>query len=202
MRRPGPFSKNDQVLRLAELDCMDYVVSDVTGPIYPTSKSGKRYIIHFTCVKTGYVCIYFMTTKDQAGIFLTQFLEEIRTIGKTPKMMIIKSDNGGEYIGGLFAEVCRTNNIRRIHSAKFLHEENARAEVVFRDLSNMARAALLTSGLSHEYWPLAYRRAAYIKNRMPSSDRQWVIPYFALRARGYAGFEHCSYFRCYCVRMG
>ena len=59
MRRPGPFSKNDQVLRLAELDCMEYVVSDVTGPIYPTSKSGKRYIIHFTCVKTGYVCIYF-----------------------------------------------------------------------------------------------------------------------------------------------
>ena len=65
----------------------------------------------------------------------------------------------------------KDNDIRPMFAANFLHEENARAEVIFRIGSNMARSFLITSGLPYKYWPLMYRHAFWIMNRLPTANR-------------------------------
>ena len=180
MRRPGPFSKNDPS-RIYDLLCLEYVVSDITGPIFPTSKDGNRYIIHFTCIRSGYTFMYFMATRDQAAFYFLQFLLEARSYRLNVDVLVVKTDNGGEYISPAFKKVMDDNKVRHIYMSAWLHEENARAEIIFRNRSNMARAFLLTSGLENEYWPLMYRHANWIANRMPNQNREWEIPYFVLR---------------------
>ena len=180
MKRPGPFKKNDGT-KLVSLEPFQNMTSDLTGPIEPLSYDEKSYSIHLTCVKTGWIFIGFLTTKDQAGFFLAACLLTIKKWGFNTGAVIIKSDNGGEYTGGHFKQVCDDNLVQQIFSSPYLHEENASAEIVWRDLGNTARAMHITSGLPACYWPLMWRHAAWIKNRMPNSNKNWNIPHTAVR---------------------
>ena len=171
---------------IRQLANLSYIVSDVTGPITPTSRNGNRYIIHFTCVRSGYTFMYFMVTRDQAAFYFLEFLHEAKSYGLFPNVLVFKSDNAGEYVGPTFQKVMKDNNIQHIYMSAYLHEENARAEVIFRDTSNMARSFLITWGCSYEYWPLMYRHANWISNRTPNQNRQdeqgnWEIPFVILR---------------------
>ena len=123
----------------------------------------------------------FMATRDQAAFYFLEFLLEARSLRLKVDVLVLKSDNGGEYAGPSFKKVMQDNNVRHIFMSAYLHEENARAEVIFRDRSNMARSFLITSGLDNEYWPLMYRHANWIANRMPNQYRDWEIPFVVLR---------------------
>ena len=63
MRKPGPFKKNDTKKRRESLQNFQYMVSDVQGP-FPVSRDGYRYCVHFTCVKSGWSFVHFMTKRD------------------------------------------------------------------------------------------------------------------------------------------
>jgi hypothetical protein len=100
--------------------------------------------------------------------------------GKLPIGMVMKSDNGGEYVGQIFRDVALEFQVRQIFSSAYLHEQNADAEVVWKDIAAMARSMMLSAGLDKKYWPLAFRHAVWLRNRMPNSGKGWTIPYFTI----------------------
>jgi hypothetical protein len=53
------------------------VFSDIHGPLSPTSYSGQRFMIHFTCATSRYTFLYFMETRDQAADRFAQFMTAI-----------------------------------------------------------------------------------------------------------------------------
>ena len=106
-------------------------------------------------------------------------------MGYTTECIMLQSDNAQEYYAGLFAEVCKNEKVQRRFISPSMHEENAAAEVVWRDLGNGARAIMLACDLPSHYWPLAWRHFNFIKNRMPNSRNDWQIPYTVVKGVDY-----------------
>ena len=50
----------------------------------------------------------------------------------------------------------------------------------FRDLGEMARAMMAASGFPARAWPLAYRHANWLRNRLPAARLDWDTPYFRM----------------------
>ena len=177
LRRPGPF-RGGAMMRRVVLGPFQYLVSDVTGAISPESFTGYQYVIHFTCVLTRWTFIFFMTRKYEVSFKFTECLGYIKKFGYTCDKLLLRTDNAKEYIEGDMHDLCMTHGVKREVISAYMHEENALAEVVFRDLSNGARALMLMCDLPKQLWPLAYRHFCFLRNRMPNSNNHWKIPYF------------------------
>ena len=185
MRRPGPFKVNDNKTKNEPLGIFQFMVSDATGPISPPSTDGMSYAVHFTCVKSRWTFLYFCCTKDQIVFCWVQCLKDIRAMGYETECILLQSDNAQEYYAGLFAEVCKNEKVQRRFISAYMHEENAAAEVAWRDIGNGARAIMLACSLPMNYWPLAWRHFNFIKNRMPNSRNDWQIPYSIVKGVDY-----------------
>jgi hypothetical protein len=177
MKRPGPFKPGAMMKRVI-LRPFQYLVSDMTGPIEPESITGFKLILHFTCVLTRWTFIYFIVHKDELLFYWKACLREIKKFGYSTEKLLLRSDNAKEYVHGAFGEFAADTGVSRELISPYMHEENALAEVVWRDLGNGARALMLMSGLDRRLWPLAYRHFNFIKNRMPNSGNHWKIAYF------------------------
>ena len=81
--------------------------------------------------------------------------------------MTIKSDAEAVYIEGVFHARCRGLGINTVISPPYVHEQNNNAEKLFRDLGEMARCMMAASGFPAAAWPLAYRHANWLRNRLP-----------------------------------
>jgi len=138
------------------------VFSDIHGPLSPTSYSGQRFMIHSTCATSRYTFVYFMETPDQAADRLAQFFTSVSQLGHTVAAIVLRTDGDSVYTGGDLAGICESQGIKQEMSAPYVHTNAAVAERLWRTLLDITRALLSTSGLSHEYWPLAARHATYL----------------------------------------
>lgn len=81
--------------------------SDILGPVRTATTERYLYAINFIDDYSRAIEIYTMTRKSDA---LEKFQQFVADIGKPGA---IRSDNGGEYIGGAFKNYCRTNGIKQ-----------------------------------------------------------------------------------------
>lgn len=150
----------------------------MTGPIDPVSESGYRYAVHFTCMATRYCFVYFMQTKDEIQAVFEEFLLDIRAMGYTVERMTVRHDNAREYVFGQFRVMCRNKGIVQETSSPYMHEDNSIAEVIWRDTEGSSKAMMLTAAeFPREFWPLAFRHAVFVRNRMPHTSLGYRIPY-------------------------
>ena len=177
MPRPGGF-KRGQPDRHGDKEVHAYVSSDISGPYSPPSHSGYRYVIVFVCRSSNYSHIYFMTAKSEATAILEEFVLDITELGVKPERMVIKTDAESVYISGLFNAKCRELSIQSVNSPPYVHEKNANAEKMFRDLADIARALMHSSGFPVQGWPHAFRHANWLRNRLPSEKLGFDTPYF------------------------
>eukprot|EP00976_Prorocentrum_cordatum_P012543 251131-Prorocentrum_minimum.AAC.1 len=99
---------------------------------------------------------------------------------KMPKHMTIKSDAESVYIEGVFHARCRELGINTVNSPPYVHEQNGNVEKLFRDLGDMARSMMAASGFPATAWPLAYKHANWLRNRLPAARLGWETPYFRM----------------------
>jgi hypothetical protein len=177
MPRPGGY-KPGEITRHEDKEVHAYISSDISGPYSPPSSSGYRYIIVFVCRASGYSHVYFMTAKSEATDIFLEFLAEIGELGVKPERMCIKTDAESVYVYGLFQAKCRELGIKMVNSPPYVHELNANAEKLFRDLADMARALMHSSGFPVTGWPHAFRHANWLRNRLPSQRLGFDTPYF------------------------
>ena len=90
---------------------LQYVSSDINGPINPSSSDGFRYVISFVDNFSGFIFLYLLKNKSDATTALRKFLADVSPIGKVSNLLnlvdeetikTLKSDNGGEYMQGIF----------------------------------------------------------------------------------------------------
>ena len=118
--------------RREDMQIFGTVASDLCGPIYPPSISGKRYCLHFQCLTTMWAACYFLTTKGEALQYFKMFLELLAKLDIKPHLLVIRTDNAGEYVGGQFKTYCDAIGVTQQTSAQYMHEQNGFAEVSFR----------------------------------------------------------------------
>ena len=79
----------------------------LSGPKRTPSLLGKRYVMLVKDDFSRYAWVYFLKHKSDAADAFRKFLADVRADGVPSKVEIVRSDNGGEFFGGEFGEVCK-----------------------------------------------------------------------------------------------
>jgi len=61
---------------------LEFIHTDLAGPIDPIAKDGLRYVINFVDDYTGVCFVYFMKNKSDAPTALQKFLCDVAPYGK------------------------------------------------------------------------------------------------------------------------
>ena len=145
---------------------LELVHSDVCGPIKPTFVGGSRYFLTFTDDHTRKSWIFCM---EQKGEVLSKFLE-FKSMAENQsgeKIRTLRCDNGGEYKGQAWEELCKTTGLEMSYSTPYAPNQNGVSERLNRTLVDMVISMLSSSGLPKELWGEALSTAVYLKNRSP-----------------------------------
>ncbi|GJP80118.1 hypothetical protein CLOP_g10348 [Closterium sp. NIES-67] len=94
------------------------------------------------------------------------------------KVKVIRSDNGGEFIGADFEGELKRKGIQHQLTVPYNPQQNGVAERFNRTLQEGARTLLGRAGLPDPFWVSALRQVALVKNRVLATvgDKEW-IPY-------------------------
>eukprot|EP00854_Cymbomonas_tetramitiformis_P008745 gene8745-biopygen8899 len=129
--------------------------TDHGGPFVPSVSGYRGYTVH---------------VDDHSGLghifFWTRKLEYIEALQQYRDL----SDNDRTIVAGQAAAYCEQHGILQRTTAPYLHENNYRVETYNRLLQAKARAMLITAGLPAELWPLSFRHAVYLLNRVVKAD--------------------------------
>ncbi|CAI7794418.1 unnamed protein product [Closterium sp. NIES-53] len=114
------------------------------------------------------------------------------------KVKVIRSDNGGEFIGADFEAVLKKKGIQHQLTVPYNPQQNGVAERFNRTLQEGARTLLGRAGLPDPFWVTALRQVALVKNRVLATvgDKQWV-PY----TKWYGSAPAANMLRAYCCMV-
>jgi hypothetical protein len=161
-----PFPSVEKNYKLLEL-----VHSDVCTMDNVLSRGGNRYFITFIDDYSKFCYVYLLKHKSEAFSKFLLYLAEVQNRFKT-KIVHLRTDRGGEYLGGEFDKFCEDNGIIHQTSAPRTPEQNGVAERKNRTLVEMMNAMLLNTGLHSNLWGEAILSACYILNRVPYSKSE------------------------------
>ncbi|GJP75259.1 hypothetical protein CLOP_g5716 [Closterium sp. NIES-67] len=151
---------------------------DVVGPTRAPSLSGSRYFLTIVDDHTRAVWVYPLKSKGEvAAAVLKEWMPRAqRECGY--KVKVIRSDNGGEFIGADFEGELKRKGIQHQLTVPYNPQQNGVAERFNRTLQEGARTLLGCAGLPDPFWVSALRQVALVKNRVLATvgDKEW-IPY-------------------------
>ncbi|GJP65372.1 hypothetical protein CLOP_g22262 [Closterium sp. NIES-67] len=151
---------------------------DVVGPTRAPSLSGSRYFLTIVDDHTRAVWVYPLNNKGEvAAAVLKEWMPRAqRECGH--KVKVIRSDNGGEFIGADFEGELKRKGIQHQLTVPYNPQQNGVAERFNRTLQEGARTLLGRAGLPDPFWVSALRQVALVKNRVLATvgDKEW-IPY-------------------------
>ncbi|CAI7875206.1 unnamed protein product [Closterium sp. NIES-53] len=92
------------------------------------------------------------------------------------KVKVIRTDNGGEFIGTDFEAVLKKKGIQHQLTVPYNPQQNGVAERFNWTLQEGARTLLGRAGLPDPFWVTALQQVALVKNRVLATvgDKQWV----------------------------
>ncbi|GJP47260.1 hypothetical protein CLOM_g6471 [Closterium sp. NIES-68] len=151
---------------------------DVVGPTRAPSLSGSCYFLTIVDDHTRAVWVYPLKSKGEvAAAVLKEWMPRAqRECGH--KVKVIRSDNGGEFIGADFEGELKRKGIQHQLTVPYNPQQNGVAERFNRTLQEGARTLLGRAGLPDPFWVSALRQIALVKNRVLATvgDKEW-IPY-------------------------
>ncbi|CAI7878327.1 unnamed protein product [Closterium sp. NIES-53] len=138
---------------------------DVVGPTRAPSLSGSRYFLTIVDDHTRAVWVYPLKIKGEvAAAVLKEWMPRAqRESGH--KVKVIRTDNGGEFIGADFEAVLKKKGIQHQLTVPYNPQQNGVAECFNRTLQEGARTLLGRAGLPDPFWVTALRQVALVKNR-------------------------------------
>ncbi|KAK3014360.1 hypothetical protein RJ639_009082 [Escallonia herrerae] len=123
---------------------LDYIHSDVWGPIKHISNGGARYFVTFIDDFSRKVWVYFMKHKSEVFNMFKQWKARVENqTGK--KLKYFRSDNGMEYKDEEFLQFCKDKGIIRHFLVKRFPEQNGVAKGMNKTLLERARCMRLNA---------------------------------------------------------
>jgi hypothetical protein len=123
-----------------------------------------------------------LKSKDQASDVSAKYKAEVENQTRQ-KIKVLRSDRGGEFLSGIFAEICEDAGIRRQLTAPYSPQQNGVVERRNRTVMEMARCMLKGMKIPGKFWGEAVRHAVYLLNRLPSKPMGEVTPFEAWNGR-------------------
>ncbi|GJP36230.1 hypothetical protein CLOM_g20761 [Closterium sp. NIES-68] len=151
---------------------------DASAAWAKASSRSSRYFLTIVDDHTRAVWVYPLKSKGEvAAAVLKEWMPRAqRECGH--KVKVIRSDNGGEFIGADFEGELKRKGIQHQLTVPYNPQQNGVAERFNRTLQEGARTLLGRAGLPDPFWVSALRQVALVKNRVLATvgDKEW-IPY-------------------------
>ncbi|CAN0208252.1 unnamed protein product, partial [Laminaria digitata] len=116
---------------------------DLSGPKRTPSLLGKRCVMLVKYDYSRHAWVYFLKNKSDAADAFRKFLADVRADGVPSKVEIVRSDNGGEFFGGEFGEVCKQFCIKQEFTNADSPEQNGVVERALGIIQNAGLAACI-----------------------------------------------------------
>ena len=146
---------NDQ--KLTRLD------TDLQGPITPTSLGGARFLQIIVDPATGYVFQKALQFKSDAADFIIETCLYVETQFGI-KVKTLRSDNGGEFVNEALDTFAKKHGIVQELTIPHSPQQNGRAEVIGKLITEATRTQLIQSGFPKETWAEAAAYATALRN--------------------------------------
>lgn len=177
--RPGPHRPTGRTAPNDELIPFTNWSSDTCGPLQTPAYNSSRYFVYSLCIDSCWAFLEDITSKTQTLDALQTAMTSTSRLGIRADFRgtTLYTDNGTEYCNRTVSEVMSGLGVVMMHSAPYVKQNNGRVEVGMRDLTRMATAMMYQAELPDKYWPLAYRHANWLRNRLPRSNLGYDSPY-------------------------
>jgi hypothetical protein len=166
---------------------------------------GALYFLIFIDDFSRYTHIYFLQKKSAVLSYFNQYKSLVET-HTSKKILILCSDNGGEFTSKFFNKICIDSGIQRHLTNPYNPSQNGVSERKNRTLIEFARSMLHTAQLSNMYWAEAVFTACYLQNCSYTSALDNTTPFELwtgikpnishLRIFGCKGFSHIPDEKC------
>ncbi|KAI7956353.1 hypothetical protein MJO29_007752 [Puccinia striiformis f. sp. tritici] len=157
-------------------DILEAVHLDLVGPFQTQSVSGCKYFLTIVDQHLGFKAVKLLKHKSETLDKLEEWIAwaENQT-GRKIKRLI--SDNGGEFKSIFFEEFCCIKGISQFFSPPYTPQNNGMAERSNRAILDKAKCLFAQANLLPRYWAEAIHTATDLCNLLPSSTREFKIPY-------------------------
>uniref|UniRef100_A0A2N9GCQ1 Integrase catalytic domain-containing protein n=1 Tax=Fagus sylvatica TaxID=28930 RepID=A0A2N9GCQ1_FAGSY len=180
---------------------LDYVHSDIWGPVRTPSKGGAQYFMSFIDDYSRKAWVYFLKNKSEAFAKFKVWKAEVENqTGR--KIKCLRTDNGTEYRDGDFLKFYEEHGIKRHFTVRKTPQQNGVAERLNRTITETARCLRLNAELPKIFWAEAVDMACYIINRSPRvaldgkvAEEVWTgqeVDYSFMRIFGCPAYVHIS----------
>lgn len=148
---------------------LSLIHTDLCGPMPNVTPTGNRYILTFIDDYSRYSTVYFLKNKNEVIDRFKEYAAAVKT-KFNKKIRAIRSDNGGEYIGGELKALFNKMGIQHQKTAPYSPQQNGVAERKNRSLVEMAKCMLIDGNMNNVYWAEAINTANYTYNRLPTKS--------------------------------
>lgn len=157
-------------------EVLERVHVDLSGLIEPASLGGAQYFMLIKDEYSGYMHVYFLTTKAHIYDKIRQYVNEV-SIKTQKRVKSIRSDNGTEFKNQGMTVLCSKEGILQEFSAPRTPQQNGMIERANRTIGETARTMLQSSKLPLGLWAEAVNSAVYLRNRMTNSVNRDKTPF-------------------------
>ncbi|GAA5970366.1 hypothetical protein JCM11641_001681 [Rhodosporidiobolus odoratus] len=155
---------------------LDFVVSDVCGPMPVESKGGARYLLVVVDRYSRFMWTFPLRRKSDVEGQLEEWLEMIQNSTER-RVKTLRTDNGGEFTSTTLERYLRKKGIAHQYTVPETPAQNGQAKRANRTLDNRIACLLLDSDLPPSLWAEAAMTAAFQYNRTPLSAIDHRTPY-------------------------
>ena len=106
---------------------LELIQTDIVFPFPHMSMIQAKYALNFIDDFSRYCCFYFLKHKSEVfGLF--KVFKALVENHSGRKLMVLRSDNGGEYVNSEFINYCTDAGIQMQHSIPYTPQQNGVAE--------------------------------------------------------------------------
>lgn len=165
---PDPATRATEILAL--------IHTDLCGSMNTPSFRGAYYFLLFIDDYSQYTHVYFLTRKSET---LSQFIKYKNIVERhtNKHILILRSDNGGEFTSKQFNNYCHESGIQRQFTNPYNPTQNGISERKNRTLVESARSMLKAANLPNSFWAEAISTACYLRNISHTKALNNITPY-------------------------
>ena len=141
---------------------------DIAGPMrIPDCTWGYKFLLFVIDHFTRYTWVFPLISKSMALKALKVFQAHAENQANA-KILLLQSDNGGEFASREFAKWTQDSGIEHITCAPYASSMNSYVERVIKSVITHASAMLWHSSVKEDMWALAAKASVYLHNRVPN----------------------------------
>ena len=155
---------------------LELVHGDLCGPVTPATPSGNKYFFLLVDDLTRYMWLVLLESKGEAATAFKKFQARAEAEAGR-RLSTLRTDRGGEFTAGAFADHCAKEGIQRHLTAPYTPQQNGVVERRNQTVMGMARSMMKAMSMPGWFWGEAASTAVFILNRSATQSVDGKTPF-------------------------